>query len=63
TAHAVLPKAGPQVLPAFFNHSDPLPSLAALEVLDADLILPGHGAALRRPIADAVREARDRASR
>jgi glyoxylase-like metal-dependent hydrolase (beta-lactamase superfamily II) len=63
TAHAVLPKAGPQVLPAFFNHSDPLPSLAALEVLDADLILPGHGDALRRPIADAVREARDRASR
>jgi len=28
--------------------------------LDAELILPGHGAALRQPIADAVAEALSR---
>lgn len=61
TAHAVLPRTGPQVLPAFFNHGDQLAAIGALEGLDADLILPGHGDPLRRPIADAVREARERA--
>jgi glyoxylase-like metal-dependent hydrolase (beta-lactamase superfamily II) len=62
TAHAVLRESGPQVLPAFFNHGDAVAGLAALERLDADLVLPGHGDLLRRPIADAVREARERAS-
>lgn len=61
TAHAVLPRTGPQVLPAFFNHGDQLAAIDALEGLDAELILPGHGDPLRRPIADAVREARERA--
>jgi glyoxylase-like metal-dependent hydrolase (beta-lactamase superfamily II) len=61
TAHAVLRERGPQVLPQFFNHGDPVRALAALEHLDADLILPGHGDPLRRPIAEAVREARERA--
>jgi glyoxylase-like metal-dependent hydrolase (beta-lactamase superfamily II) len=61
TAHAVLPRTGPQVLPAFFNHGDQLAAISALESLDAGLILPGHGDPLRRPIADAVREARERA--
>jgi glyoxylase-like metal-dependent hydrolase (beta-lactamase superfamily II) len=60
TAHAVLLGRGPQVLPAFFNHGDPVPALAALEALDADLVLPGHGEPLRRPIAEAVAEARTR---
>ena len=41
TGHAVLRGTGPQVLPAFFNHGDPL----------------------RRPIADAVRHARERQSK
>jgi glyoxylase-like metal-dependent hydrolase (beta-lactamase superfamily II) len=63
TAHAVLRGTGPQVLPAFFNHGDPVAGLAGLEPLDADLVLPGHGDVLRRPIADAVREARERARR
>jgi glyoxylase-like metal-dependent hydrolase (beta-lactamase superfamily II) len=63
TGHAVLRGTGPQVLPAFFNHGDPLPALAALEDLDADVILPGHGDPLRRPIADAVRHARERQSK
>jgi glyoxylase-like metal-dependent hydrolase (beta-lactamase superfamily II) len=61
TAHAVLRGTGPQVLPAFFNHGDPVAGLAGLEPLAADLVLPGHGDVLRRPIADAVREARERA--
>jgi glyoxylase-like metal-dependent hydrolase (beta-lactamase superfamily II) len=63
TAHAVLPRSGPQVLPAFFNHGDQLAAIGALEKLAADLILPGHGDPLCRPIADAVREARERAGR
>jgi glyoxylase-like metal-dependent hydrolase (beta-lactamase superfamily II) len=60
TAHAVSRTRGAQVLPAFFNHGDPVPALAALEGLDADLVLPGHGEPLRRPIAEAVAEARAR---
>ena len=58
SAHTVVRRRGPQVLPGFFNHGDPAPALEVLERLDADLILPGHGDPLRRPIADAVREAR-----
>jgi glyoxylase-like metal-dependent hydrolase (beta-lactamase superfamily II) len=60
TWHAVTRHHGPQVLPAFFNHGDPAQALAALEGLNADLILPGHGDELRRPISDAVQEARTR---
>jgi glyoxylase-like metal-dependent hydrolase (beta-lactamase superfamily II) len=58
TGHAVTGHVGPHTLPAFFNSGDPVTALAAIESLDADLVLPGHGAALRRPIADAVAEAR-----
>lgn len=57
TAHALLRHTGPQVLPAFFNHGDPRTALAALEGVDADLILPGHGDPLHCPIADAVQTA------
>jgi glyoxylase-like metal-dependent hydrolase (beta-lactamase superfamily II) len=61
TAHAVLRETGPRVLPMFFNHGDPASALTRIEDLDADLILPGHGDPLRRPIKDAVREAREHA--
>lgn len=61
TAHAVLRRTGPQVLPQFFNHGDPSAALGALEHLDADLVLPGHGDPLRRPIRSAISEARARA--
>lgn len=61
TGHALLRRPGPQVLPAFFNHGDPLAALVTLEELDADLILPGHGEPLRQPIAAAIREARESA--
>lgn len=62
TAHPTSPVTGPQVLGPMFNHGDPVPALAALEQLDADLLLPGHGPAHRGPIADAVARARERAS-
>lgn len=61
TGHAVLRERGPRVLPPMFNHGDPVRALAALEDLDASLVLPGHGEPLRRPIAEAVAEARERA--
>jgi glyoxylase-like metal-dependent hydrolase (beta-lactamase superfamily II) len=61
TGHAVLRRTGPQLLPAFFNHGDPRAALAELAKQDAELILPGHGEPLRRPIAEAVGEARERA--
>lgn len=63
TGHAVLREAGPQVLPGFFNSGDPLAGLDGVAQLPADLLLPGHGEPLRRPIAAAVAEAQERASR
>ncbi|WP_375491024.1 MBL fold metallo-hydrolase [uncultured Jatrophihabitans sp.] len=62
TAHALLRGTGPQLLPAFFNHGDVVAALDPLAALDADLVLPGHGDPLRRPIRDAVAEARGRVS-
>lgn len=58
TGHALLRRTGPQLLPSFFNHGDAVAALAALEQLDADLLLPGHGEPLRMPIAEAVAAAR-----
>lgn len=63
TEHAVLPDAGPQVLPEFFNSGDPLAGLDGVAQLSADLVLPGHGEPLRRPIAAAVAEAQERTGR
>jgi glyoxylase-like metal-dependent hydrolase (beta-lactamase superfamily II) len=63
TGHAVTGHIGPHTLPAFFNSGDPVAALTAIETLDADLVLPGHGDALRQPIAEAVAEARDHAKR
>lgn len=63
TGHAVLRGTGPSILPAFFNHGDPLAAIARLEDLDAELVLPGHGEPLHRPIRTAVQEARARVAR
>jgi glyoxylase-like metal-dependent hydrolase (beta-lactamase superfamily II) len=57
TGHALLPGTGPALLPAFFNHGDSAPALARLDDLDADLLLPGHGPALRMPLRDAIDQA------
>ncbi len=62
TGHPMLARTGPQVLPALFNHGDPLPALDALAGLDAGLLLPGHGRPLHVPIRAAVAEARERAA-
>ena len=61
TGHPTSARRGPQLLPGFFS-SDPERARAALDHLaglDADVVLPGHGAAHRGPVRDAVRRARD----
>jgi glyoxylase-like metal-dependent hydrolase (beta-lactamase superfamily II) len=58
TWHAVTRHRGPHVLPDFFSHGDSAKAIDVLATLDAEVILPGHGTALHRPIADAIREAK-----
>ena len=56
TGHAISPRSGPQLLHAMF-HSDGAgvdTALTVLARLDARLLLPGHGPALRVAIRDAV---------
>ncbi|HKT03701.1 MAG TPA: MBL fold metallo-hydrolase [Rugosimonospora sp.] len=45
TGHPLARFTGPQLLPAFFTHSqtDAIASLAVLGRLEADVLLPGHG--------------------
>lgn len=59
TGHPVLPRRGPQLLPALFSHDQAaaLRSLKALAVLDAEILAPGHGDLWRGPIAEAVEAA------
>jgi glyoxylase-like metal-dependent hydrolase (beta-lactamase superfamily II) len=60
TGHALSLVEGPQLIPWFFTHSEnqALATLAVFEELDADIILPGHGAPAHQPIAQAVALAR-----
>ena len=63
TGHATSPVHGPQLLPDMFQH-DRVRALASLDVLaalDGDLLLPGHGPALRGPVREAALQARERA--
>ena len=56
SGHPVSPVSGPQMLHAMY-HSDQAAALAALPKLagiDASVILPGHGPALRMPLAEAL---------
>ncbi len=59
TGHPVAPRSGPQLLPTVFNHSqvDCVRSLAALAMLETDVLIPGHGDVWRGPIREAVRQA------
>lgn len=59
TAHPTGRTAGPQLLPAMFNHDDEaaLASLQALAGLSADVVVPGHGPAYRGSPARAVEQA------
>jgi glyoxylase-like metal-dependent hydrolase (beta-lactamase superfamily II) len=53
-------RAGPQVMPSGFNRDTPqaLDSLSALEHLNAEILLPGHGEPWHGPISQAVQLAR-----
>ncbi|MGW0853672.1 MBL fold metallo-hydrolase [Streptomyces sp. NPDC002690] len=60
TAHPTSRINGPQLLPGMF-HTDrdrALDSLAVIESVDAEIMLPGHGPAHHGPVRDAVRAAR-----
>lgn len=59
TGHAVLARTGPQLLPALFSHNqgDCLRSLAALGLLDTEILAPGHGGVWRGPIQEAAERA------
>ncbi|MDP9429592.1 MAG: MBL fold metallo-hydrolase [Actinomycetota bacterium] len=55
TGHPTSARRGPQLLPRFFS-SDPDRTVAALDALDrldADVVLPGHGEPFRGPVRDA----------
>lgn len=56
TAHPVTPRRGPQLLPAVFNHDQRAceRSLAALGLLDTEVLLPGHGPIWRGPVREAA---------
>ena len=62
TGHPLLATDGPQLLPELFNHDQDgcVRSLAALGMLDTDVLLPGHGPVWRGSIRDAVAQATPR---
>ena len=63
TWNPVTGSRGPQLMPHSFNESNAqaLNSLDAIEPLDADVLLPGHGEPWRDGVSAAVGEARSRA--
>lgn len=64
TGHPVSPRSGPQLLPGLFNHDEQgcVRSLAALGLLDSEVLLPGHGPLWRGPIRLAAEQAQARVS-
>jgi glyoxylase-like metal-dependent hydrolase (beta-lactamase superfamily II) len=62
TGHPLVPRRGPQLLPDVFNHDQDgcVRSLAALGMLDTDVLLPGHGPVWRGAIREAIEEAIER---
>ncbi|MCH9731890.1 MAG: MBL fold metallo-hydrolase [Actinomycetia bacterium] len=59
TDHPLAPRPGPQLLPSLFNHDTNRcrRSLAALAMLDTEVLIPGHGPMWRGPIRAAVEQA------
>ena len=59
TGHPVAARPGPQLLPSVFNHDEAAcrRSLAALGMLDAEVLLPGHGPVWRGSMRDAAEQA------
>jgi glyoxylase-like metal-dependent hydrolase (beta-lactamase superfamily II) len=64
TGHPLLASDGPQLLPELFNHDQDgcVRSLAALGMLDTDVLLPGHGPVWRGAIREATEKAGAQAS-
>jgi glyoxylase-like metal-dependent hydrolase (beta-lactamase superfamily II) len=64
TGHPVSTRSGPQLLPAMFNHDQHscVRSLAALGLLDTEVLLPGHGPVWRGSIREASEKAAAQAS-
>lgn len=62
TGHPVSARSGPQLLPDLFNHDQQgcVRSLAALGLLDTEVLLPGHGPVWRGMIRDAIAQATPR---
>lgn len=62
TGHPLLAGNRPQLLPEVFNHDQDgcVRSLAALGMLDADVLLPGHGPVWRGSVREAVEQATPR---
>lgn len=60
TRNPLTGRIGPQIMPSGLNEDTPLAlaSLAALQELRADLLLPGHGEPWRGDVAEAVRRAK-----
>lgn len=56
TAHALVRRPGPRLLPEFFNEDNAraLVSLDTLAQLDADVVVPGHGPAIARSPKEVV---------
>lgn len=61
TWHPIIGRLGPQIMPSAFNQSSDqcLASLARLEQLDAEVVLPGHGEPWREGAAAAAARARE----
>ena len=59
TGHPLLSHSGPQLLPKMFSHDQNgcIRSLAALALLDTEILLPGHGDLWRGPILEATKQA------
>ena len=59
TGHPLARRTGPQLLPGLFNHDQEgcVRSLAALGVLDTEVMLPGHGPVWRGSIREAAEQA------
>ncbi len=59
TGHPLLSREGPQLLPGLFNHDQGgcVRSLAALGLLDTEVLLPGHGPVWRGSIREASEKA------
>ncbi|BBU24621.1 MBL fold metallo-hydrolase [Mycobacterium xenopi] len=59
TGHPLLRRSGPQLLPAVFSHNqdDCVRSLAALALLETEILAPGHGDLWRGPIREATERA------